>query len=71
MRRARCDAEQWQLSDLIKKRPKSTAVPDDVRMYLVNVMCLEATLNCYTFKQRIQFYDITVKHRFVDSKSGW
>ncbi len=28
--------------------------PDDVRRCLGNVMCLEATLNCYTFKQSIQ-----------------
>ncbi len=45
---------------LIELRPINAAGrrlctdPDDVRMCLGNVMCLEATLNCYTFKQSIQ-----------------
>ncbi len=46
---------------------------DDSRMCLGNFMCLEATLNCYTFKQleSIQSRSHGKRYQFIDSKSGW
>ncbi len=61
---------------LIETRPINTAGrrlcidPDDVRMCFGNIMCLEATLNCNTFKQSIQSRSQT-KYQFIDSKLGW
>jgi hypothetical protein len=43
---------------------------DDSRMCLDNFMYLEATLNCYTFKQSIQSRSGKI-YQFIDSKSGW
>jgi hypothetical protein len=39
-------------------------------MCLGNVMCLGATLNCYTFK-KVYIHDLTAKSQFIDSESGW
>ncbi len=38
--------------------------PDDVRMCLGNVMCLEATLNCFTFKTK---YAVTISRQNINS----